>query len=238
VTAPPGTAPLPDDPAVLKQMIAELLRELRQTRRDKEDVERRLNALLQRYYGPRPTSLAPHQSLLFPDALEAPPPPAAERADAAASEPPKKTARPHGRRRPAKELRRQQRRYELTPAERLCPECGHERQEIGAEVTQQYDYQPAEVFVIEHQRVKYACRCCEGNLAIAPKPPPPLDRALPGPGLLAQIVVDKYLDHLPLYRSESRYARLGVTLPRSTMCDGWRPRPSCCCRCTNCWRSG
>ena len=56
-------------------------------------------------------------------------------------------------------------------------------------------------------------------MAIAPKPAQPIDRGLPGPGLMAQIIVDKYQDHLPLYRSEGRFNRLGVTLARSTMCD-------------------
>ena len=103
--------------------------------------------------------------------------------------------------------------------ERLCPECGDMRHEIGVQTTEQYDYKPAEVFVVEHQRVKYACRCCAGHVAIAPKPPQPLDKGLPGPGLLAQIIVDKYQDHIPLHRSEQRFERLGAKLPRSTMCD-------------------
>jgi transposase len=93
------------------------------------------------------------------------------------------------------------------------------RNEIGVQTTEQYDYKPAEVFVVEHQRVKYACKCCAGHVAIAPKPPQPLDKGLPGPGLLAQIIVDKYQDHIPLHRSEQRFDRLGVKLPRSTMCD-------------------
>ena len=102
-------------------------------------------------------------------------------------EPPKqrgKTNQPHGRRRPARELRHEPRRYELTTAERLCPECGQTRQEIGVETSRQYDYKPAEIFVIEHQRVKYACKCCQGEVVIAPKPPQPIDRGLPGPGLV------------------------------------------------------
>jgi transposase len=116
-------------------------------------------------------------------------------------------------------LRRQEKRYELTAAERLCPDCGQDRQSIGIETTEQYDYKPAEVFVIEHQQVKYACKCCEGHVVMAPKPPQPIDKGLPGPGLLAVIATDKYLDHIPLNRSEGRMKRLGVDLPRSTMCD-------------------
>jgi transposase len=209
------TSALPDDPAVLKQMIAELIRALRSERRDKEAVQQRLDALLRRYYAPRPDN--PNQPLLFPqpEPEEVPaPPPSEEKPERRG-----KTSKPHGRRRPPRELRHEARRYELTPAERLCPECGHERQEIGVETSCQFDYKPAEVFVVEHQRVKYACKCCAGEVAIAPKPPQPIDRGLPGPGLLAQIIVDKYQDSLPLYRSEARFERLGVTLPRSTMCD-------------------
>jgi transposase len=206
---------LPDDPALLKQMIAELLKELRRTRRDKEALQQRLDALLRRLYGPRPEPSDPGQLPLFPEAAEAPPaPPPVEDKPA-----PRRRGKPHGRRRPSRQLRQETRRYELSEAERLCPECGSARQEIGVEVAQQYDYKPAEVFVIEHQRVKYACRCCAGQVAIAAKPAQPIERGLPGPGLLAQIVMDKYQDHLPLYRSEQRFGRLGVTLPRSTMCD-------------------
>ena len=151
----------------------------------------------------------------------APPPPPDEPPPS-----PRRQSKPHGRRRPAPDLRREPRRYELTPAERLCPECGSARAEIGVESTTQYDYQPAEVFVIEHQRVKYACRCCAGQVVTAPKPPQPLDKGLPGPGLLAHVAVDKYLDHLPLHRTEQRLERLGVPLSRSTMCDWMAAWPS------------
>jgi transposase len=205
-------AGLPDDPALLKQIIAELFRELHQLRRDQAALQHRLDALLRRRSDlppePAPPVPSPLAAAGLPPALVVPPPAA----------PPKK-ARPHGRRRPSAALRCEARRYELTVAERLCPACGRQRQEIGVEVTQQYDYQPAEVFVVEHQRVKYACRQCQEQVVIAPKPAQPIDRGLPGPGLLAQILMDKYQDHLPLYRTEQRFARLGVTLPRSTLCD-------------------
>jgi transposase len=215
---------LPDDPGVLKQMIAELLRALRQERRDRQEVQQRLDALLKRLYGPRPDPVNPNQPLLFvgDTAVSLDPAPSPPANTPVEDEPPSRRGKgnkPHGRRRPSPELRREPRRYELTAAERLCPECGHERAEIGVETTNQYDYKPAEAFVIEHQRVKYACKCCQGQVAVAAKPPQPIDKGLPGPGLLAQIVTDKYLDHLPLYRTERRFARLGVTLPRSTMCD-------------------
>jgi transposase len=208
-------AKLPDDTAVLKQMIAELLAAMRRDRRELAAVQQRLDALLQR--GRRVDVVDPNQSLLFPELAEfepAAPPPAAAEASARRSK-----SKPHGRRRPSPTLRREARRYELTRIERLCPECGQARQEIGVEATCQLDYKPAEVFVVEHQRVKYACKGCAGHVVLAAKPAQPLDKALPGPGLLAQIAVDKYLDHIPLHRTEQRFERLGAPLPRSTMCD-------------------
>ncbi len=210
---------LPDDPNVLKQMIADLLRALRRERKDRLAVEQRLDALLKRLHGPRPERLNSAQGSLFtpadlPPAPTPPAPPAAEEKPSRRGQ-----CKPHGRRPPAKDLRHEVRRYELTAAERLCPECGHERQEIGVESTKQFDYKPAEVFVIEHQRVKYACKCCAGHVVIAPKPPQPIDKGLPAAGLLAQIIMDKYLYHLPLHRSEQRFLGLGVYFPRSTMCD-------------------
>jgi transposase len=202
-------------------MIAELLRALRQERRDRAEVQQRLDALMRKLYGPHPSPLNPGQPLLFTDVYAPPTPP-----DPPSTLIPDEDAvskrgqcKPHGRRRPSRELRREERRYELTAAERSCPECGTERQPIGVETTEQYDYKPAEVFVVEHQQVKYACKCCEGHVALAVKPPQPIEKGSPGPGLLAQIIADKYQDHLPLYRIENRFTRLGAPMPRSTMCD-------------------
>jgi transposase len=208
-------AALPDDLGVLKQMIAELLRALRNERRDRQEVQQRLDALLR----PRPAPVNPDQPSLFPETeavSPAPPIPAPVPEEPASR---RGQCKPHGRKRPPREMRREPKRHELTATERLCPDCGHERREIGVEKTEQYDYKPAEMFVIEHQQVKYACPCCEGQVLLAPKPPQPIAKGLPGPGLLAQIISDKYRDHIPLHRSENRLLHLGAPLSRSTMCD-------------------
>jgi transposase len=221
IKAPPAPdiTALPDDPTVLKQMIAELLRALRQEHRDHEKTQARLDALLRRLYGPHPDPTNPDQPTLFPeDDVPAPPPPVPMPPDEERTSKRGKS-KPHGRQRPARNLRREEKRYELTAAERLCPDCGHEREQIGVEITEQYEYKPAEIFVIEHQQVKYACRCCEAQVALAAKPPQLIEKGLPGPGLLAVIITDKYLDHLPLYRTEDRIGRLGAPLSRSTMSD-------------------
>ena len=77
---------------------------------------------------------------------------------------------------------------------------------------------PLEFFVIQHIRPQYACRCCN-TVQAAPMPARIVDGGVPAPGLIAQILVAKYSDHLPLYRQESIYARAGVGLSRQTMGD-------------------
>jgi len=126
----------------------------------------------------------------------------------------------HGRRPLPDHLPRRQVIHELTDEERLCPCCGKLRQEIGSDGSEQLEFIPASLEVIEHHRKKYACRECEEHVAIAAKPPQPIERGLPGPGLLAHIVLSKYGDYLPLYRQEDILARSGIVLRRSTL-GGW-----------------
>jgi transposase len=215
------TATLPDDLVILRQMVRELLDALRQTRRENEQLQHRLDLLLRRLYGPRTERVDPDQPLLIPDAFE---PVVPEPGDAVppAPEPrpePAKQGRPHGRRPLPRDLRRVPRVYVLTEAERRCPECGECRIPIGTERSEQLDYEPATLFIIEHQRCTYACPHCEGQVVTAGKPAQPIDKGLPGPGLLAHVVTEKYVDHIPLNRQERRLARQGVELSRSTLCD-------------------
>ena len=109
------------------------------------------------------------------------------------------------------------------PAHELaCPCCGAARQRIGQETSEQLDYIPASLFVVEHIRPKYACKACEANVIVADKPTQPIEKGLAGPGLLAQTIVSKFCDHLPLYRLERIYKRHGIEIPRSTTCDWMR----------------
>jgi transposase len=75
------------------------------------------------------------------------------------------------------------------------------------------------LFVVEHVRCTYACPHCEGQVITAGKPAQPIEKGLPGPGLLAHVITEKYADHIPLHRQERRIARQGVELSRSTLCD-------------------
>lgn len=89
---------------------------------------------------------------------------------------------------------------------------------IGEEVTEELDYEPGKLFVNKYVRPKYAKPGNEGVI-IAPMIERPLPKAIAGTGLLAQMVIDKYVDHLPLYRQMERFKREGVNIPYSTLTD-------------------
>ncbi len=90
---------------------------------------------------------------------------------------------------------------------------------IGEEVTEELERIPGKLFVRQYVRPKYAKAQGEG-VVIAELPSRPIDKGIPGPGLLAQIVIDKYTDHLPLHRQQQRLEREGIKLPSSTL-SGW-----------------
>jgi transposase len=212
---------LPDDPAQLKQMIRELVQALREQRQDNDQLRHRLDLLLRRVYGPHGQRFDPNQPLLFADgntpAPPAPPTTAPSDTDDTAASAPKR--KKHGRNQLPEHLHRKPVIYDLTEAERLCPDCGQQRRKIGEERSEQLDYEPASLYVIEHVRCTYACPHCQGQVVTAVKPPQPIAKGLPGPGLLAYVTVSKHEDHLPLYRLEHILARHGVELARSTLCD-------------------
>jgi len=111
-------------------------------------------------------------------------------------------------------------RHELPEEERKCQCCGETCTEFAVESSKQIDLIPARVEVIQHDRVKYACRACAENVVVAPKPPQPIEKGLPGPGLCAHVTLSKFGDHTPLYRLEDIFLRTGVEIRRSTLC-GW-----------------
>lgn len=94
--------------------------------------------------------------------------------------------------------------------------CGTPMQRIGEDVAEKLDYQPGVFTVERHIRGKWVCKCCE-RLVQAPVAPHIIDKGLPTTGLLAQVLVAKYLDHLPLYRQEGIFERAGHLIARSTL---------------------
>jgi transposase len=105
--------------------------------------------------------------------------------------------------------------HDLPESDRRCA-CGTMLIEIGSDLSEQLDYVPPKIQVLQHVRKKYACPGCDQCVKTAPLPPHILPRTNAAPGLLAHLVTSKYVDALPLYRQEAIFARYGVNLPRAT----------------------
>jgi transposase len=222
---------LPDDPALLKQMIAQRDAVIEQIRREaaetieamKQRHKAEMDTILRRFYGPRSEAFDPTQLLLFGLAVapDTPINPNSDEAKAAEAESGQKlTTRrinhhKHGRRELPANLPRREIVHDLKPEQKKCPCCGKERLCIGSQTSEQLEFIPARFEVLRHVRRQYACKTCgqgcehcdgSPHIEIATKPAPPIEKGLPGPGLLAHVIVSKMQDHLPLYRLEQIFA--------------------------------
>jgi len=101
------------------------------------------------------------------------------------------------------------------PDSTICP-CGCPLKRIGEDVSEKLDYTPGVFQVERHVRGKWACAQCQ-SLMQAPVPAQVIDKGIPTAGLLAQVLVSKYADHMPLYRQEQMFARAGFAIPRSSL---------------------
>jgi transposase len=219
------TVAFPDDLEALKQLVRELHEALHRSQRKIETLEHRLQQLLKARFGPRADRLNPNQLLLFAtEIIEKASEPAPAEVGTGKT---RSNRNGHGRRKLPADLPRKQVVHDLSEEEKHCPCCGAMRERIGQETSEQLEFEPATLYVIEHVRPTYACRACEAKAAeggpqitTAGKPPQPIEKGLAGPGLLAQVITSKYGDHLPLYRQEGIYGRSGHSIPRSTTC-GW-----------------
>ena len=221
---------LPEDLGACHAMIGQLLEALRNTNRKLSQMEHQLQQLLRRLYGRSSEKIDPKQLALFSEMLkelegESPAPIETPAVPA----PPAPRRNGHGRRRLGEDLPRERIIHDLPEHEKACPCCGKVRAVIGQETSEQLDYVPAQVKVIEHVRLKYACRSCEAEAAeggpqmvTACKPLAPIEKGLAAPGLLAYVIVSKYGDHLPLHRLEKILKRHEIEISRSTMCDWMR----------------
>jgi transposase len=166
----PTPEQLPNDLETLKRMLIEVMVTLHQERREKEQLQQRMKLLLQRLYGPRSERCNPDQGFLFVETADA----AGSTADATAppsEDPqgkshPRRRGKPHGRGKPPADLPRQTLHHQLTEAERLCV-CGNLRIDIGTDINEQVDWQPASIFVWQHIVHKYLCRQCATKSAEA-----------------------------------------------------------------------
>jgi len=109
--------------------------------------------------------------------------------------------------------------HDLPEAEKICPYDGSALELIGSDDSEQLEFIPAQLKVLLHKRLKYACPCCEQHLATAAKPKQPIEKSLAGPGLLAAIATQKYCDALPLYRQSELFKRMGIALDRTNLAN-------------------
>jgi transposase len=222
---------LPDDPAFLKAMIAALLvdnakmsatlqahDQLIQTLRlriaklkkqvfgkSSEKIEREIEQL----------ELALEDLLIA--AAEGNTAPSDEADEAASVVPLADTPEKIMRRRPRVSEKAVRERRELDPGS-CCPECGGELRLVGEDASEILDMIAAQMKVIEVARLKKSCRCCEKMVQVS-APSRPIPGSMAGAGLLAYILVSKFDDHLPLYRLNEIFARMGADIPDSTMVD-------------------
>ena len=206
------TKSLPDDPASLKAL---LLAERAQNERLRQIIKE-----FQRHrFGRRAESLPEDQLLLALEEAEQ------IEADAAANAEEKFPAE-----RAARAQKRRLNRGSLPPHlprietivdldDKTCPCCRGALHKIGEEVSERLDVIPAQFRVLVVRRPKYACRSCESAVVQAPAPARLIEGGVPTEALVAQVLVSKYADHLPLYRQTQIYARQGVDLDRSTLAD-------------------
>ncbi|WP_245509417.1 IS66 family transposase [Bradyrhizobium zhanjiangense] len=103
--------------------------------------------------------------------------------------------------------------------DKTCPCCQGELHRIGEDRSERLDLVPAQFRILVTRRPKYACRACEDGVIQAPAPARLIEGGLPTEATVAQVLVSKYADHLPLYRQAQIYARQGIELDLSTLAD-------------------
>ena len=121
------------------------------------------------------------------------------------------------RRRPRVSANAVRERRELDPGT-CCPDCGGDLRLVGEDVSEILDMIAAQMKVVQIARLKKSCRRCEKMVQV-PAPSRPIDGSMAGAGLLAHVLVSKFDDHLPLYRQNEIFARLGADIPDSTLVD-------------------
>ena len=210
------------DLATARALIATLQDELIKAQRENASLRHQLDVLCQRLFGKKSEKVDPRQLQLALAQLANEPGPVSEPVEMDSGETPVRGHQrrpPTGRRPLPPHLPRQRVEIDVPDADKQCA-CGHAKTRIAESVSEKLEYEPASFVVTATVRVKYACPHCHDGVVEAPAPPQAVEKSLAGEGLLAHVVVSKYVDHLPLHRLEGIFARHGVDLSRTTLC-GW-----------------
>lgn len=239
-------ADLPEDVATLRALVLEQSRMLAEAQVAKEvqlaeltlakgeadaEIERLqaiIDAFMRHRFGPRSEQLDPDQLQLGLEDVETALGQARAVRDAVSqlsrSEKPRKTNRGSL---PAHLERIEQ---VVDVEDKACPCCGGALHAIGEDVSERLDVVPTTFRVLVTRRPRYGCRSCESAVVQAPAPPHIVEGGIPTEALIAQVLVSKYADHVPLYRQAQIYARQDIKLDRSTLADwigraAWYLRP-------------
>ena len=224
--------PTAQEIAALQQALADALGrndslagELRVVRTERDLLKEQLNRFKRQLFDAKSEAGATHQKDMFFNEAEVQgaqaQPAGAETDDQKIDVPAHKRKPKRGRKPLDAALPREVMRHELPEAERVCPHDGARLSEIGVEASEQLDIIPQQVRVIRHERVKYACPCCDAGLRLAAKPPQVIPKGLLSEAALAWVITSKYLDGLPLYRQATLLGRFGGTqMSRNTLAAG------------------
>ncbi len=186
---------------------------------ERDLLQERLNAFLRKLFDAKSEARGADQKDLFFNEAEALAPPGTPVAEEATIEIeiPAHTRKKRGRKPLDPSLPRDVVRHELPESERVCAHDGAALVEIGVEISEQLDIIPQQVRVIQHQRVKYACPCCDHSIKVTPAPARLIPKGLLTDSALAWVVTAKYMDALPLYRQAALLGRFGGDLSRNTL---------------------
>jgi transposase/uncharacterized coiled-coil protein SlyX len=209
--------------------IEELSRQLTAAQRQLKTLQHQVEQLLRRIYGRRSEKMDPNQLMfegLLLDALEQP---AALQGDAVVQQdesvPAGKRSSAAKRRHPGRlpipeHLERVEIILDIPEEDKLCPETGKPLKRIGWEISEKLEYRPGRLLVNVYKRPKYVSpdngSSGEVGVITAPMPDHPIEKCKADVGLLSQVIVSKFADHLPLYRQDSIFEREGVSIPRAT----------------------
>jgi transposase len=223
-------AELPDDVDALRALVLEQARELDVLKAFQAEVERLraiIEALQRHRFGRRSEQLDPDQFELALEEVETALAEAEHARDKASRVPSKQPRKTNRGSLPAHLERIEQ---VVDVEDKACPCCGGALHQIGEDVSERLDVVPTTFRVLVTRRPRYGCRSCESAVVQAPAPARIVEGGIPTEALIAQVLVAKYADHLPLYRQAQIYARQGIQLDRSTLADwvgraAWYLRP-------------
>ena len=223
-------ADLPSDVAALRALVLKQAQELDVLKVFQAEVERLkaiIEALQRHRFGRRSEQLDPDQFELCLEEVEAALAQAEHARDQASRAPADRPRKTNRGSLPA-HLERIEQTIDID--DQACPCCGGTLHQIGEDVSERLDVVPTTFRVLVTRRPRYGCRSCESAVVQAPAPARIVEGGIPTEALIAQVLVAKYADHLPLYRQAQIYARQGIQLDRSTLADwtgraAWYLRP-------------